>query len=128
MVLQSITIDDRQYASARDSVDFIKRHIFPGCCIPSLTALVQSATRASSLRIVDVEDIGPHYASTLAAWRRNLFDHAAGVRARGYPEALLRMWHFYLAYCEGGFAERALGDVQVVLQDTSVAVDPTPRV
>ena len=128
MVLQSITIDDRQYASARDSVDFIKRHIFPGCCIPSLTALVQSATRASSLRIVDVEDIGPHYASTLADWRRNLFDHAAGVRARGYPEALLRMWHFYLAYCEGGFAERALGDVQVVLQDTSVAVDPTPRV
>ena len=127
MVLQAITIDDRQYESARDSVDFIKRHIFPGCCIPSVTALAQSAARASTLRIVDLEDIGPHYATTLAAWRRNLFENAARVRARGYPEALLRMWHFYLCYCEGGFAERALGDVQIVLQDSSVAVSPTPR-
>lgn len=127
MVLQSITIDDRQYESARDSVDFIKRHIFPGCCIPSFTALAQSAARASTLRIVDVEDIGPHYATTLAAWRRNLFANAAQVRLRGYPEALLRMWHFYLAYCEGGFIERALGDVQVVLQETSAPVAPARR-
>ncbi|MGE5088151.1 MAG: class I SAM-dependent methyltransferase [Candidatus Levyibacteriota bacterium] len=127
MVLQAITIDDRQYASARDSVDFIKRHIFPGCCIPSVTALAQSATRASTLRIVDLEDVGPHYATTLAAWRRNLHANAGQVRARGYPEALLRMWHFYLSYCEGGFAERALGDVQIVLQESSAAVPPTPR-
>ena len=127
MVLQAITIDDRQYESARDSVDFIKRHIFPGCCIPSVTALAQSATRASTLRIIDLEDIGPHYANTLAAWRRNLFANAEQVRARGYPAALLRMWHFYLSYCEGGFAERALGDVQIVLQESSLAVPPTPR-
>jgi cyclopropane-fatty-acyl-phospholipid synthase len=128
MVLQAITIDDRQYRSARDSVDFIKRHIFPGCCIPSVTALVQSSARASTLRVVDLEDIGPHYVDTLAAWRRNLFANAVQVRARGYPEALVRMWHFYLSYCEGGFAERALGDVQLVLQDASVAASPTPRV
>jgi cyclopropane-fatty-acyl-phospholipid synthase len=128
MVLQAITIDDRQYASARDSVDFIKRHVFPGCCIPSVTALAQSAARASRLRIVDLEDIGPHYATTLAAWRRNLVAHAGQVRALGYPEALLRMWQFYLSYCEGGFAERALGDVQIVLQESSAAVRPTPRV
>ena len=128
MALQSITIDDRQYAAARDSVDFIKRHIFPGCCIPSVTALAQSAARASALRIVDLEDIGPHYATTLAAWRRNLFANADDLRARGYPEALLRMWHFYLSYCEGGFAERTLGDVQIVLQESSAAVRPTPRI
>ncbi len=128
MVLQAITIDDRQYEAARDSVDFIKRHIFPGCCIPSVTALVQSATRASTLRIVDLEDIGPHYATTLAAWRRNLLGNAEQLRARGYPESLLHMWHFYLSYCEGGFAERALGDAQIVLQDSSAAVRPTPRV
>ena len=128
MLLQAITIDDRQYASARDSVDFIKRHIFPGCCIPSVSALTQSAVRASQLRLVDLEDIGPHYATTLAAWRRNLSANAEQVRARGYPEALLRMWHFYLSYCEGGFAERALGDVHMLLQDTSVAVNPTARV
>ena len=75
MVLQSITIDDRQYASARDSVDFIKRHIFPGCCIPSVTALAQSAVRASSLRLVHLEDIGPHYATTLAHWRDGIAEH-----------------------------------------------------
>ena len=128
MVLQSITIDDRQYESARRSVDFIKRHVFPGCCIPSVTALAQSVARASTLRIVDLEDIGPHYVTTLAAWRRNLFGNAASVRARGYPEALLRMWEFYLSYCEGGFAERALSDVQIVLQESTEAVGPTPRV
>ena len=127
MLLQAITIDDRQYVSARDSVDFIKRHIFPGCCIPSVTSLAHSAARASTLRIVDLEDIGPHYAATLAAWRGNLFANAARVRALGYPDALLRMWHFYLSYCEGGFSERALGDVQIVLQDSSRAVSPPPR-
>lgn len=128
MVLQSITIADAQYEEARDSVDFIKRHIFPGCCIPSVGALVGSAARASALRVVDLEDIGLHYARTLALWRENLFANADALRARGYPDALLRMFDFYLSYCEGGFAERALGDVQFVLQDASRAVAPTPRV
>jgi cyclopropane-fatty-acyl-phospholipid synthase len=128
MVLQSITIADRQYEEARDSVDFIKRHIFPGCCIPSVGALVSSAARASALRVVDLEDIGLHYARTLALWRENLFANADALRARGYADALLRMFDFYLSYCEGGFAERALGDVQFVLQDASRCVAPTPRV
>jgi cyclopropane-fatty-acyl-phospholipid synthase len=128
MVLQAITIDDRQYDAARRSVDFIKRHIFPGCCIPSVGALTASVVRASGLRIVDLEDIGPHYATTLAAWRENLSANAERVRARGYPEALLRMWGFYLGYCEAGFAERALGNVQMVLQDTTTAAAPPARV
>jgi cyclopropane-fatty-acyl-phospholipid synthase len=128
MVLQSITIDDRQYAGARDSVDFIKRHIFPGCCIPSVGALVPAIVRASALRVVDLQDIGPHYARTLALWRENLLANAEALRGSGYPDALLRMFDFYLSYCEGGFAERALGNVQVVLQDTRRAVAPPPRV
>jgi cyclopropane-fatty-acyl-phospholipid synthase len=128
MLLQSITIDDSQYEAARDSVDFIKRHIFPGCCIPSVGALTASVVRASALRLVDLEDIGPHYATTLAAWRANLWAEADRVRARGYPEALLRMWDFYLAYCEGGFAERALGNVHMVLQDTRTGQPPVPRI
>jgi cyclopropane-fatty-acyl-phospholipid synthase len=117
MVLQSITIDDRLYAAARDSVDFIKRHIFPGCCIPALGPLNSAIAHTPSLRIVHLEDIGPHYATTLAAWRENMFAAAATIRARGYPDALLRMWHFYLSYCEAGFAERTLGNLQLVLQD-----------
>ena len=84
--------------------------------------------REMAERIVDLEDIGPHYARTLAEWRRNLFANERAVRERGYPETLLRMWDFYLSYCEGGFAERALGDVHMVLQDTRRAVAPTPRV
>jgi len=128
MALQSITIDDRYYAAARDSVDFIKRRIFPGCCIPSIGSLTSAMHRASALRIVDLEDIGPHYAPTLAAWRENLFAQAARVRERGYSDTLLRMWHFYLSYCEAGFAERTLGNVQFVLQDGRARVAPPPRV
>ncbi|MEZ5658305.1 MAG: cyclopropane-fatty-acyl-phospholipid synthase family protein [Burkholderiaceae bacterium] len=128
MLLQSITIDDRRYESARDSVDFIKRHIFPGCCIPSMGAISRSVARASTLGIVDVEDIGPHYATTLAAWRENMFANLEQIRQAGYPDTLVRMWHFYLAYCEGGFAERALGNLQIVMQDTRRAVNPPPRV
>lgn len=115
MLLQSITIADRHYAEARDGVDFIKRYIFPGCCIPSVSALGSAMAEASALRIVHLEDIGPHYATTLAAWRERFLANLPAVRALGYPETFIRMWEFYLAYCEAGFAERTLGDVQMVL-------------
>ncbi len=128
MLLQAITIDDRQYEAARDSVDFIKRHIFPGCCIPSVAALTASATRAAPLRLVDLEDIGLHYATTLAQWRHNLLANTEPLRRRGYGDVLQRMFEFYLCYCEGGFAERALGNVQMLLQDTSVPGRLPPRV
>jgi cyclopropane-fatty-acyl-phospholipid synthase len=115
MVLQSITIADRHYARARDEVDFIKRYIFPGCCIPSVGALTEAMVAESDLRLVHLEDIGPHYATTLAAWRRNFDARLDEVRALGYPDTFIRMWEFYLCYCEAGFAERALGDVQMVM-------------
>ena len=115
MLLQSITIADHLYARARDEVDFIKRYIFPGCCIPSVSALAQAMAAASDLRIVHLEDIGPHYATTLARWRDNFLANLERVRALGYPESFCRMWEFYLCYCEAGFTERALGDVQMVL-------------
>jgi cyclopropane-fatty-acyl-phospholipid synthase len=114
MVLQSITIADRHYARARDEVDFIKRYIFPGCCIPSVSALAQAAADLSDLQIVQLEDIGPHYATTLARWRDNFFTNIDQVRALGYPESFCRMWEYYLSYCEAGFSERALGDVQML--------------
>jgi cyclopropane-fatty-acyl-phospholipid synthase len=116
LFLQSITIADRHYLRARDEVDFIKRHVFPGCCIPSVAALAQAMAAASDLRIVHLEDIGPHYATTLAHWRRNFLAHVDEVRALGHPETFIRLWEFYLAYCEAGFAERALGDVQMLLE------------
>jgi cyclopropane-fatty-acyl-phospholipid synthase len=115
MLLQSITIADRHYARARDKVDFIKRYIFPGCCIPAVSALAQAMADSSDLRILHLEDIGPHYATTLAHWRDNFVTNLDQVRALGYPESFCRMWEYYLSYCEAGFAERALGDVQMLL-------------
>ncbi len=115
MLLQAITIADQRYEAAKKSVDFIQRHIFPGSSIPSLTAMLASITRASDLRLFDLEDIGPDYARTLAEWRRNFFRNLSRIKALGYPEAFIRMWEFYLCYCEGGFDERALGDVQMLL-------------
>jgi cyclopropane-fatty-acyl-phospholipid synthase len=115
MLLQSITIADRRYESARDEVDFIKRYVFPGCCIPAVAPLAQAMARSSDLRIVELEDIGPHYAATLAHWRANFAANDERVAALGYPATFRRMWEFYLCYCEAGFAERALGDVQMVL-------------
>jgi cyclopropane-fatty-acyl-phospholipid synthase len=116
MALQAITIADQHYERARRSVDFIQRHIFPGCCIPSVTALSSAMTRASDLKLVQLEDIGPHYARTLASWRDNLRAHRDEAHALGFDDTFLRLWDFYLCNCEGGFAERRLGDVQMVLE------------
>ena len=115
MLLQAITIADQRYASAIKSVDFIQRYIFPGSCIPSVTAMLTSITKSSDMRLFDLEDIGPHYATTLAKWRDNFFDKITEIRKLGYPETFIRMWDFYLCYCEGGFEERALGDVHMLL-------------
>ncbi|HLW25918.1 MAG TPA: cyclopropane-fatty-acyl-phospholipid synthase family protein [Steroidobacteraceae bacterium] len=115
MLLQSITIRDQLYEYALRSVDFIKRCIFPGSFIPSVQALVDALARVTDLKLFHLEDIGPHYARTLRLWRERLLARAAEVRSQGYPERLLRLWEFYLSYCEGGFEERQLGDVQMLL-------------
>jgi cyclopropane-fatty-acyl-phospholipid synthase len=115
MLLQSITIADQRYERARRSVDFIQRYIFPGSCIPSVAALTASVARASDLRVFDMDDIGPHYATTLAHWRQNFRANLPRIRALGYDENFVRMWEYYFCYCEGGFAERVLGDVQMLL-------------
>jgi cyclopropane-fatty-acyl-phospholipid synthase len=113
MALQVITIADARYEQHVRGVDFIKRYVFPGSNIPSITALLQAATRASDLTLRQLEDIGPHYATTLAAWRANLAANADAV-AKLTEERFRRIWHFYLCYCEAGFAERYLGDAQML--------------
>jgi cyclopropane-fatty-acyl-phospholipid synthase len=111
MLLQAITIADQRYDQARRSVDFIRRHVFPGSTIPSVTAMLAAATRASDLRVAHLEDIGPHYATTLARWRDNLHANLEAVRALGYQAEFVRLWEYYLCYCE----ERALSDVQMLM-------------
>jgi len=115
MLLQAITLQDQYYKRALKSVDYIQRYIFPGSFIPSVAAIAGSVSRVTDLKIFNLEDIGPHYAPTLKAWRERFFARIAEVRKLGYPESFVRLWEFYLCYCEGGFAERQLGDVQVLL-------------
>lgn len=114
-LVQAITIEDHRYHKALREIDFIKRHIFPGSFIPCVGALSGAVARAGDLRLVNLEDIGASYALTLQAWRQRFLAHMPEVRALGYDERFIRMWEFYLAYCEAGFRERALGNVQMLL-------------
>jgi cyclopropane-fatty-acyl-phospholipid synthase len=115
MLLQAITIADQEYDRARRSVDFIQRYIFPGSCLTSVTNMSAVLTRDTDLRIAHLEDIGFHYATTLAHWRARFRAELPAIRAQGYPEHFLRMWEYYFCYCEAGFRERAIGDVQLLL-------------
>jgi cyclopropane-fatty-acyl-phospholipid synthase len=123
MLLQAITIADQQYERARRSVDFIQRHIFPGSCLTSVTNMSAVLTRATDLRIAHLEDIGPHYATTLAHWRARFRERSAAIRELGFPETFLRMWEYYFCYCEAGFRERAIGDVQLLLVKPGCRLD-----
>ena len=114
-LIQAITIEDHRYAQALKSVDYIKRHIFPGSFMPSINALLTSKTRASDLALTHLEDFGQSYALTLRTWRERFLAHLPQVRAQGFDERFIRQWEFYLAYCEGGFRERAIGVAQLLL-------------
>lgn len=114
MLLQAITIQDQVYHRALKTVDFIQRYIFPGSCIPSIEKIASSTRRATDLRFFHLEDIGPHYARTLRMWREAMLRNRARVHATGLDEQFLRLFEFYFAYCEGGFEERILGDVQLL--------------
>jgi cyclopropane-fatty-acyl-phospholipid synthase len=118
-LIQAITIEDHRYAQALRAVDFIKRHVFPGSFIPSISAMLGAAARSSDLKLSNLEDIGPSYALTLAAWRKRFHLARADIRALGHDERFLRLWDFYFAYCEGGFLERSIGTVQMLLAKPS---------
>jgi len=115
MLLQSITIADQRYAAAKRSVDFIQRYIFPGGCLPSVAVISDTVARKTDMRIAHLEDIGTHYAKTLEHWRERFMSRLDTVRELGYPEEFIRMWEYYLCYCEGGFRERVIGTAQVLL-------------
>jgi cyclopropane-fatty-acyl-phospholipid synthase len=113
-LVQAITIEDDRYEQALRSVDFIKRHVFPGSFIPCVSAMTRSAAMAGSLRLLNLEDFGPSYAETLRHWRTRFLERLDEVRALGYDGRFVRMWEFYLCYCEGGFLERSISDVQLL--------------
>ena len=115
MLLQAITIADQRYAGALKSVDFIQRYIFPGGCLTSVTAMTDTLTRVSDMRVFHIEDIGPHYATTLRHWHDRFMARLDEVFELGYSESFARMWQFYLAYCESAFLERATDNVHMLM-------------
>lgn len=114
-LVQAITIEDHRYAKAVNEVDFIKRHVFPGSFIPSINAMLAAKTRVTDLALVQMEDFGESYARTLKAWRERFMATLPQVRAQGFDDRFVRLWEFYLAYCEGGFRERSIGVSHLLL-------------
>ncbi|CAK9025635.1 Tuberculostearic acid methyltransferase UfaA1 (TSA methyltransferase), partial [Durusdinium trenchii] len=115
MALQGIVIRDQHYEQYLKSVDFIQKYIFPGGCLPSVSAMSTSCTRASDFRMLQLADFAPHYAQTLRLWRERFFAEIERVRALGFDDRFIRMWEYYLCYCEAAFTERSCGLVQMLL-------------
>ncbi len=113
MVIQAITIADQRYEAAHKSVDFIQRYIFPGGSLPSVAVIADHLARDTDMQMVHLRDITRDYALTLAHWRERFLAAQAAVRQLGFDQTFVRMWEFYLAYCEGGFRERIIGTVQL---------------
>jgi cyclopropane-fatty-acyl-phospholipid synthase len=115
-LIQAITIPDQDFEASKRSVDFIKRYIFPGGSLPSVWSMGDAIKRATDFRVLHMEEISSHYARTLAEWRRRFRAARERLRASGCSERFLRTWEFYFCYCEGGFRERAIGSVQLLLE------------
>jgi cyclopropane-fatty-acyl-phospholipid synthase len=116
MLLEAITVSDGDYTRSIRSVDFVKRYIFPGGQLVSVGAICRSLARATDLRLTHLEDITPHYAETLRRWREKMHENLNRIRDLGLTDQFLRMWEFYLCYCEAGFRERANGVCQILLE------------
>jgi cyclopropane-fatty-acyl-phospholipid synthase len=115
MLLQAITIDDRAYAVERAAPSFINTYIFPHGCLPSLEAIARAVARRTDMQMLNLEDLTPHYVETLRRWRANFLGHTERLVELGYDERFRRLWTLYLCYCEAGFAERRICDVQLLL-------------
>ena len=115
MVMQAITMNEHRFPAYKSETDWIQRRIFPGSQLASVREILSSLVRSTKLSMYHLEDIGMHYAHTLAEWRRRFHDNIDQVRALGFDEPFCRTWDYYLAFCEGAFRERHIGDVQLML-------------
>jgi len=124
MLLQAITIPDHRYARYRRSVDFIQKYIFPGGFLPSVRKMASCVEGQTDMRFFHAEDFGAHYARTLQHWRRNFWQNIDKVRELGFDDRFIRIWHFYLCYCQAGFEERQIGVSQWLLTKPFCRRDP----
>ena len=114
MLLQAITIPGQRYDYARRSVDFIQRYIFPGGSLPSHEVIISAVRANTDMVMVGMQEIGEDYARTLHVWRERFLQRLEEVRALGFDDYFIRMWHYYLCYCQGGFEERIIGTTQIL--------------
>ena len=126
MLLQAILMAEHRYESYRRSADFIQRYVFPGSCLLSMAAIGGAVAAATDMRMIHLEDLAPHYPETLRRWRANLRARQPAIRALGYSREFVRLWEFYLSYCEAGFEERLIGDVQLLLAKPDNRRPPIP--
>jgi cyclopropane-fatty-acyl-phospholipid synthase len=115
LVIQTITIPDQRYEAYSKTTDWMRLFIFPGGLLPSLTALTEVLTHHTSFVIKQVESIGPHYALTLARWKERFLANREKIVELGFPETFIRRWEYYLSYCQAGFAQQYIDDLQIVL-------------
>lgn len=113
MAIQGITMSEQRYPNYLKSVDFIQRYIFPGGCLITPKSVLDSVARTTDMRLLHVEDLAPHYGRTVRLWRERFFEQIEQVRLLGFPETFIRLWDFYLSYCEAAFEERLVGTVQM---------------
>jgi cyclopropane-fatty-acyl-phospholipid synthase len=128
MLLQAIVIDDRAYHVEKAGKSFINTYIFPGGCLPSLEIISRSVARVTDFRQVDLEDITAHYATTLERWRERFLGAGGRLCELGYDERFRRLWELYLSYCEGGFRERRIQDIQLLLAKPGYRTEPSAGV
>ena len=124
MLLQAITIREQRYEQAKSSVDFIQRYIFPGGALPSVQKMLEIVGKDTDMNLMHMEDFGLHYAKTLRMWHENFRRAHSRLTELGYDEYFLRLWEFYLCYCEGGFLERSIGTAQLLLAKPAAMPEP----
>ncbi len=115
MLIQAITIREQRYEQAKRGVDFIQRYIFPGGALPCVQKMLEVVGRDTDMNLLHMEDFGLHYAKTLRLWHENFRRAHSRLTELGYDDYFLRLWEFYLCYCEGGFLERTIGTAQLLL-------------
>ena len=124
MLLQAITIREQRYEQAKSSVDFIQRYIFPGGALPSVQKMLEIVGKDTDMNLMHMEDFGLHYAKTLRLWHENFRRAHGRLSELGYDDYFLRLWEFYLCYCEGGFLERSIGTAQLLLAKPAAMPEP----
>ena len=125
MLLQAITMSPQNWQAYLRSVDFIRAYVFPGGCLPTVGSLHAAAAKATDMRMLHTEDMTPHYATTLRHWKQRFLSRLDKVRELGFDERLIRLWNFYLCYCEAGFEERRVHCVQTMFGKPGSQLDPS---